>query len=195
MKKGMNVNMSTKNLVVIALFIAITFILANTPIGVISLPTIAFTISHIPAIIISIVAGPIAGAIVGGFFGLMMMFRAMTRPTGILDPYFINPLVSVLPRILLGITPYYTYKAMRKINENLAIMVGAGIGSLTNTIGVMGILYAIYFQSIVQAFDEVGASAIGVLLTIIFVYGTIEMVAAIVITYLVVATLKRVKAI
>jgi uncharacterized membrane protein len=192
MKDELNVNKSTRNIVVISLFIAITFILANTPLGMINLPMVAFTISHIPTIIISIVAGPITGAIVGCFFGLMMMFKAITSPTGILDPYFMNPLVSVVPRVIIGLTTYYTYFTLKKFNMNLAIIIGSAVGSLTNTIGCMGIMYLIYFSDMVEIFEGTSLAIKG-LISIILVYGGIEMLASVIVTYLVVQSLKKVK--
>ena len=37
------------------------------------------------------------------------MFQAVTNPTPV-SFVFLNPIVSVLPRILIGIVTYYTYR-------------------------------------------------------------------------------------
>ena len=188
-----NINTSTKKMIIMSLFIAITVILASTPIGVITLPTISFTIAQIPTIIISIVLGPLEGAIVGFVFGLTMMFIAFTRPVGILDPYFMNPLVSVAPRILIGVTTYFSYKFILKFNYKLSLVVGVAVGSLTNTIGCLGMLYILYFKEVSQDFNEVGISAIKMFFIIIFTNGLLEMLSSVIISYFIIMSLKRVK--
>ena len=60
----------TRWLVGVAMMAAIVVLLANTPLGMIQLPIIKATTTHIPVIIGAILLGPMAGAVLGGVFGL-----------------------------------------------------------------------------------------------------------------------------
>ncbi len=80
--------MSTRKLTVTGMMIAITMILSYTPLGIIPLQPVSATIVHIPTIIIALLEGPLVGGIVGAAFGIVSMIKAITQPSGILDPCF-----------------------------------------------------------------------------------------------------------
>lgn len=144
--------LTTRQLVIVSVMLAITLIMDYTPLGVIPLPIVAATITHLPTIVTGIILGPLAGAIVGTGMGCISMFRAMTRPTSVLSPLFMNPLISIIPRIFIGIAAYYAYVAIKglinahgsKVKDAISIGVGAFIGSMTNTMLVMGMIYIVY---------------------------------------------------
>lgn len=64
-----------------------------------------------------------------------------------------NPIIAVLPRILIGINAFYAYKLItwKLKKENIAIALGVAAGSFTNTIGVVGLIYLIYVDAYAQA--------------------------------------------
>jgi uncharacterized membrane protein len=95
------------------LLLAITLLLALTRIGFIPAPTPAgnATIAHIPAIVGGLLEGPLVGLIVGLGFG----FASFTQAT---VPMFRDPLVSILPRLFIGVTSAYTYLALRKATKD-----------------------------------------------------------------------------
>jgi uncharacterized membrane protein len=97
---------------------------------------------HVPAIIGAVLEGPVVGMIVGGIFGVTALVKAATAPLGIFDPYFVNPLISVLPRILIGLVAWAVYKAFRGKLVPLAAATAGVAGSLTNSILVLGALVA-----------------------------------------------------
>ncbi len=92
--------------------------LGLTPLGFIPVGPTRATIMHIPVIIGAIMEGPVVGGLIGLIFGLSSMFQAATNPTPVSPPVFLNPLVSVLPRILIGIVAHYSYKWARDLGEN-----------------------------------------------------------------------------
>jgi uncharacterized membrane protein len=71
---------------------------------------------HIPVIIGAIMEGPVVGGLVGLIFGLFSIFQALTNPTPV-SFVFLNPLVSVVPRVLIGITSYYVFKASSNLGN------------------------------------------------------------------------------
>lgn len=181
---------STRKLTVTGMMIAITMILAYTPLGIIPLQPVSATITHIPTIIIALLEGPIVGAIIGAAFGIVSLIKALTQPAGILDPYFINPLVSILPRVLIGIIAGYSYRGFLNVIKNgtLCAVLASALGSLTNTLGAMGMIYVLYLSDMTQ---KLGTAAGPVIWGIITTYGIVEMLAAAVICTTVVLALKK----
>lgn len=194
MQKFNSNKLSVKTLTMCGMMIAVTLVMSYTPIGMIPMGTVSATISHIPTIIISIILGPIEGMVVGGAFGLISLFRGLTSPQGALDPLFINPLVSVVPRVLIAVTTYYTYKGMYFLSkkDSISITIAGAVGSMTNTIGVLGIMYIIYAKDLITKLKVENLEAVRVaIIATIAGSGIIEMLVAAVITVIVAKALKR----
>ena len=71
----------TRWLTSVALMAAIVILLANTPLGMIQLPVIKATTVHIPVILGAVLLGPMAGAVLGGVFGICSLISNTTAPT------------------------------------------------------------------------------------------------------------------
>ena len=100
---------------------------------------------HIPVIIGAIVGKcPLVGVILGAIFGLTSLIRALTTPT-LTNFVLLNPLVSILPRVLIGIIAYFSFKLVLKLSKNEVVSgwISAVLASLINTIGVLGMIYII----------------------------------------------------
>lgn len=109
-KKDFNV----RKMVIVGVLGAISVVLGMTPLGFIPVGPTRATIMHIPVIIGAILEGPVVGALVGLIFGAFSIFQAITNPTPV-SVVFLNPLVSILPRILIGIVTYYVYESLRRL--------------------------------------------------------------------------------
>lgn len=132
-KKQQNTKrMSTRTIAISGVLGAITIMLSVTGLGMIPMPSLAgrATIMHVPVILGAILEGPIVGAFTGFIFGL---YSFMT-PVGAIPA---DPIVRILPRILIGITSYYTYVLFRR--SSFGAVMAAIIGTLTNTIGYLGL--------------------------------------------------------
>ncbi len=185
--------MKTRKLIMVGLALALCIILTYTPLGMIPLPIVSVTIAHIPIIVITLLEGLTMGVAVGLVFGILTLVKALTMAVGVLDPFFINPLVSVLPRILIAFTTYFSYKLFDKLNNNLGIAVGAAIGSLTNTIGCLSMIYFIYGNKLIQG--EINASAKVFLASIfssIVLIGICEAIASTIISFPIIKAAKKV---
>ena len=86
----------------------ISIFLGLTPLGIIHLPVMNLTIMHIPVIIGAILEGPLVGGSIGLIFGLFSMYQNITAPN-LTSFIFMNPMIALLPRILIGIVTYYVY--------------------------------------------------------------------------------------
>ncbi len=194
-----NINSSTNNtrrLIILGLITAICIILTYTPLGMIPLPFVSVTIAHVPVIIVSIIEGPLMGLISGCVFGVATLIKAVTTSSGGLDIFFINPLVSVLPRAFVGLVPYFVYKGFSKLNENFAISIGAALGSITNTVGCLGMIYVLYARQLIL--DENGVATaqtagafLASLVSVLSLVAVSEMVASFVIAFAIIKALKK----
>ena len=102
--------------------------------------------------------------------GLTTLSRAFIAPTGPLDLFFRNPLVSVLPRILIGITVYAIYTIIKKVikKESVALIITSALGSIANTVFTLGMLMLVYSKQIGElAGSELGITASALMLSII----------------------------
>lgn len=191
----------TKRLVTISLLSGISFVLGFTPLGFIPIPPANATTMHIPVIIGAILEGPVAGMIIGLIFGVSSIIQALLRPN-ILSFAFINPLVSVLPRILIGLVSYYSYwlvlkffssekEKVSKWKESVSVGVSAALGTIINTAGVLGMMYLIFSERIATAMG-VGTNAVGgVLLAIALTNGIPEIIIAVLICVGVIRAVKK----
>lgn len=134
---------------------ALVILLAMTPLGYIKIiPTVAFTAIHIPVIFAGILGGPFAGIITGMMFGLTSLINAAGNAS-LLSPFTLNPLVSVFPRMLVGLFAATTFRGMCyiKIPRLLATGISAFFSSWTNTIGYFGMIFLIYSKDASQIFE------------------------------------------
>lgn len=183
--------LGAKQITVIGMLSAITIVLGSTGMGFIPLPMAKATIMHLPVIIGAIIEGPLAGAIIGLIFGLFSIFQNMTNPS-LLSFAFINPLVSVLPRVLIGITAYYSYSLFSKKNTTFGLGLGAAVGSLTNTFGVLTMIYLLYAAEYASARGIDPATTAKVIYGIALTNGIPEAIVAVLIITPIAASIKRV---
>lgn len=199
-------NDKVKQQVILALFTAIVLLLAFTPIGLIDLPIIKATILHVPVIIGSVVLGPKKGAFLGFVFGLSSFIRNSIAPSlmsfaftpfiplpGLQKGSLLSIVICFLPRILVGVTPYYTVKGIENLVEMIAkkrnqgirsaaTTIAAVVGAFTNTVLVMGMIY-IFFRDSYAAVNNIPVETVfAVILGVVGTNGVPEAIAAAVIT-------------
>lgn len=202
---------NTKNFTLTAMFLAILILLAVVPfLGFIPIGPINATTMHIPVIIASIVLGPKIGGFLGGVFGIISMIRS----TVIISPlsFVFSPvipvigtdqgswkaiLIAVIPRILIGIVPYFVFKLFKKKAETNKTMQTAGLfiagfcGSVTNTVLVMSGIFLLFKDAYAQAMDIDIETVFSVILGIIFTSGIVEALVAAFATVAVASVLLR----
>lgn len=147
-------NNKTSELVLTSLFTAIIIIMAFTPLGYIPLVVINATIIHIPVILGSLFCGPKKGAFLGFVFGFTSFIKNTIMPSS-LSAFVFSPVLAssvvgtagifkslficFVPRILVGVLPYFVYMLIKKALSseskkvwgmilNLAVCVLLGFG-------------------------------------------------------------------
>lgn len=136
-----------------ALFIAIMSILAFVPyVGFITIGPISLTIMHIPVIIFAYLCGWKHGWAFGLVFGVLSLCRSLVPPHGILDGYFVNPLISVLPRVVYGLLLGVFFDLIKLLKSRKVripvIVVCAVILTLLHSVMVLGMLGIINFDAV-----------------------------------------------
>ncbi len=182
----------TQQLTTIGMLSAICVVLGLTGYGFIPLPGAKATIMHIPVIIGSIIGGPMVGMTIGLIFGIFSIMQNIMAPN-ILSFAFINPLVSVLPRVLIGFTSYYVYKLNFTKNDSLKIGLATVVGSLTNTFGVLTMIYILYAAKFAASKGIDPSIAAKTIYSIAIINGVPEAIIATIITIPVILSIKKMK--
>lgn len=107
-------------------------------------PAASLTIMHIPVILAAVLAGLPGGIVTGLVFGLTSLVNAAANPSGLLDPLFVNPFCSVLPRMLFGVAAWGVFRLLSMIPvfpKALCAAVTSFLTTLLHTVMVIGSMY------------------------------------------------------
>ncbi|MCH4124022.1 MAG: ECF transporter S component [Levilactobacillus sp.] len=161
----------TFRLVVDALLMAIILLQNIIPfLGYIPLGPFSMTLIGLTVIVAGTALGPKDGMVIGGFWGLITFVRAFTWPSSPVAPLiFTNPLISILPRLLMGLVAggLYTWGRHRQWSQRRAMQVAAGCAALVNTLLVLGLVFFFYqTPAVATAFGAKGNQTLGYVLMI-----------------------------
>ncbi|AZK43563.1 ECF transporter S component [Erysipelothrix piscisicarius] len=202
----MKAKKKTLNYTLFTLFAAIIILLSMTPLGFIHLGFIKATIVHIPVIIGSIILGPTAGAGLGLIFGINSMINNTLSPS--ILSFAFSPLVPVIgttsgsplalvialfPRILVGVIPYYIVESRVIKNDSVRLGLAGFLGSMTNTIFVMGLIYLLFKDAYGSARGIAGIAVTKAILSVIIINGIPEAFVSTIITIPVAKALYKIR--
>jgi uncharacterized membrane protein len=182
MRHETRLKLSTHDLAVAGVFGALAIVLAFTPLGLIPVPnpTEAATSLHLPAIIAGILAGPLVGAMVGLVLAISTWALYGATFLTFSDGNLLLALTAAfLPRILIGVLAYFAYRLLRRWPP-LAAAVAGLVGTLTNTVGVLGLLVWL------------GTFPVALLVPVMAMNVPIEVILALLVTVPVVAALRAI---
>ena len=149
MKKTISKREQTRQMTILAMFIAIVAVLGLVPnglggtLGFIKIaPTIEATIIHIPVLIGAALLGRKFGIYLGLAFGVISNIAAFIYTS----PLFIYPWVAILPRILFGLIIYDVTQFFIRVTKNR--LIGTGISffllTLIHSLMVLTMLFTSY---------------------------------------------------
>ena len=158
----------------------------------IQLPIIKATTVHIPVILGAILLGPMAGAILGAVFGVCSLISNTVTPT--LLSFAFSPFmsmtgisgavkavwISVGCRMMIGIISGWFWILVKKckLNHFIALPISGFLGSMVNTVFVMGSIYVLLAREYAQA-RNVGVEAVfGLVMGTVTASGIPEAIAA-----------------
>ena len=95
---------TVKDIAIDAIFVGIIAVMTFVPmVGMIAINSVvSFTLLHLPVVLGAYLFGWRKGLVLGVAMGVCSMLKAIITPTGALDPLFVWPWISVLPRALFG---------------------------------------------------------------------------------------------
>ena len=131
--RGSVFRLGVRQIVVAGILGGIAIFLGATQLGFIPVPNLSgnATIMHVPAILGGALEGPVVGVIAGGIFGIFSFVQAEV-------PFFRDPLVSILPRLFIGVVAWIVFVSLRGWSVDLAAAAAGVLGSFANTVGVVG---------------------------------------------------------
>lgn len=188
-KKKTNVRLLAQ----MGLLTGLMLVMSFTPLGYIPLGFMNATTMHIPVILGACLFGPKMGAVLGGLFGITSVIRATLTPTltsFVFTPFYsLSPqfhgswmslIVAIVPRILIGVVAGLVFQGIAKIvRQDAAAFVVAGFaGSITNTIGVMGLIYLLFGEQYAAAAGQSFEVLLGVILGVVGTQGVPEAIIA-----------------
>ena len=189
-------NENVRNLTTLALFVALIILMGFTPVGYIPLGFINVSILAIPVVIGTILMGLRDGMILGACFALTSILRAFGiggAPSTLVatlmaaSPFYMI-VMSLVPRILIAVTTHFMYHGLEKrIGSVKAVAPAAVVGSFTNTVFYLGLMLVFY---VVAGIDT--APVLGLIGGTAVISGTLEAVAAALISTPIVAALRKV---
>ena len=132
-ERGSVFRLGVRQIVVAGILGGIAIFLGATQLGFIPVPNLSgnATIMHVPAILGGALEGPVVGVIAGAIFGIFSFVQAEV-------PFFRDPLVSILPRLFIGVVAWIVFVSLRGWSVDLAAAAAGVLGSLSNTVGVVG---------------------------------------------------------
>lgn len=138
----MRKKLTTRQIAVSGMLGAVAIILGVTGLGMFPIPNLTgrATIMHVPVILAAVLEGPVVGAFTGLIFGTY----SFLTPTGAIPA---DPIVRILPRILIGVTAYYSYRIFRR-KQSVGLAMAGIVGTLTNTVGYLGLAVAFKYINI-----------------------------------------------
>jgi len=151
----------TQKIAITGMFTAIIFLLTFLGIGFITIGIFRPTFLMVPVVIGALLMGPKYGAVLGFMFGLSSMLFATFNPVAtsfVFSPFLNVPgtdggnwwalVVAFVPRILVGIVPWYVFVGLRKLLPEKLVVANFAIagltGALTNTLLVLHFIYLLF---------------------------------------------------
>ena len=188
----------TTSITILGMFAAIIALLSATFLGFIPVPGLgSATTLHIPVIVASLMLGPKYGAVVGFMFGVASVVRTTVMP--VVSSFVFSPFIPVygtdrgspfalvvafVPRIILGILPWFLYKGIKRLTTDhfmiINLAVTGVISSIMHTLMVMHLWYFFFRNpwAIARGRGELVADMYAVVLFIISTAGLAEAIVA-----------------
>ena len=184
-----------KSITFTGILIALMFAFAWTILGFIPLGFVSPTTVFLPvAVGICCIEKKGYGIALGIAFGICSWIRSFA-PASVLDPYFQNPLVSVLPRALMGVVVVFIYALIKKAVKN-SIVRGVIVGALVplfNTIFTMTMLLIFHYTDITALLADTMSVTKWLFGTVVLLNMLPEMALGIIVTAIVSKSIEKIK--
>ena len=186
-------NKKLLNMVLLALFSALIFLMGQTPLGLIPLGFCNVTLLVIPVAVGTIYMGWQNGLVLGAAFAATSLVSAFIKPSTLVGTLMgASPLLTIVmtvaPRLCIPLVIAGVFRLLSRKQRHVAAAVAAACGSLTNTVMYLGLMLLFYVLCGIDntaVLTTIGAVAGGA--------GPLEALAAAVITPPILMALWRMK--
>ncbi|MBQ3090381.1 MAG: ECF transporter S component [Oscillospiraceae bacterium] len=138
----------------LALLIAVELVMKTLGLGSVPFGPLNMSFLTVPIAVGAIIMGPAAGAIMGGAYGIMSYYDAITGVGNMTAIFFqLDPVNTFIlcagTRILLGFCVGWIFKAARKLDKKgiVSYYLGALSAPLLNTCFFMGYIVLVFYQT------------------------------------------------
>lgn len=192
--------LSTKQLTVLGLMIAVLVLMSYTPLGYLNIGPLAITFNMIPVAIAAIACGPLGGAVLGAVFGLTSFGQCIgiggVSAMGA-TLFSISPLLAFIqrfvPRFLDGWLLGYLFRWLRKATKNttLAGYITGFLSAFLNTVFFMVALVVLFGNTDYVKNLIGGRNIIVFICAFVGVNAICEMISATILTGVISVALKK----
>lgn len=192
--------LSTKQLTVLGLMIAVLVLMSYTPLGYLNIGPLAITFNMIPVAIAAIACGPLGGAVLGSVFGLTSFGQCIgiggVSAMGA-TLFSISPVLAFIqrfvPRFLDGWLLGYLFRWLRKATKNttLAGYITGFLSAFLNTVFFMVALVVLFGNTDYVKNLIGGRNIIVFICAFVGVNAICEMISATILTGVISVALKK----
>lgn len=192
--------LSTKQLTVLGLMIAVLVLMSYTPLGYLNIGPLAISFNMIPVAIAAIACGPLGGAVLGAVFGLTSFGQCIgiggVSAMGA-TLFSISPVLAFIqrfvPRFLDGWLLGYLFRWLRKATKNttLAGYITGFLSAFLNTVFFMVALVVLFGNTDYVKNLIGGRNIIVFICAFVGVNAICEMISATILTGVISVALKR----
>jgi uncharacterized membrane protein len=154
MEKQVKRRVNTRYITELGLFIGIILLMKLTGLSSIPVGPLVMTFTMIPIAVGAMLLGPLAGTILGAFYGFLSLYDAITGKslmTGFFFQY--SPVLTVLlcvgTRTLVGFLTGFLFRIFRKFDRHRiwSYFAGGLIAPLLNTLFFMGFIVIFFYHT------------------------------------------------
>lgn len=192
--------LSTKQLTVLGLMIAVLVLMSYTPLGYLNIGPLAITFNMIPVAIAAIACGPLGGAVLGAVFGLTSFGQCIgiggVSAMGA-TLFSISPVLAFIqrfvPRFLDGWLLGYLFRWLRKVTKNTTLTgyITGFLSAFLNTVFFMVALVVLFGNTDYVKNLIGGRNIIVFICAFVGVNAICEMISATILTGVISVALKR----
>ena len=160
-----------QDLTLTAVFSAIILVMIFVPqVGFITFGVASLTLIHIPDLIGVFLLPKKYSVLLGLIFGLGSLIKAVIAPAGPLDPVFVLPWISVLPRVLFALAAAYLFDLFKLLQVKLKHS-EIYIFGIVSLITVFGMYYSSQAVISTTGWSAAAVLPVTLLITTLFITG------------------------
>ena len=159
-------NMNTRTLTRVALLVAIELVMKAVGLGSVPMGPLYMSFLTLPIAVGAITMGPAVGAILGGVFGAVSFYDAITGASAMTGALFqVSPLntfiLCVGMRVLMGLCVGLIFNGLKKLDKSRtwSYIVSAMCAPALNTLFFMGYIVLAFYGCYVQNLVSVKGAA------------------------------------